>query len=76
MACDPQTLQNQANCLLSCLTLPQMAAAELAVLCQINNNDPCDPQALANQSNCILSCLGAAQIEAAQLNQLCAIANT
>jgi hypothetical protein len=36
--CDPQTLQNEANCILSCVPMGSMAAVEIKLLCDIANN--------------------------------------
>ena len=52
----------------------QIAAASLAVLCEINGGD-CAPQALQTLADCQLQCMSPLQIQAAQLVVLCDIAN-
>jgi hypothetical protein len=79
MACDPQSLLNQANCLLCKLPSDDEVydAVELVLLCAIRDATPisCDPDNLLSQARCILCTIPAGAMKAAKLGVLCDIAN-
>jgi hypothetical protein len=77
MACDPNTLLEQAKCLDCSLTGALLPAVEIVLLCAIRDGTTlsCDPQALASQANCIRACIPLGMMPAVRLAILCQIAN-
>jgi hypothetical protein len=68
-SCVPSTLLAQAGCLQSCLSLPQLQAAFLYLLCAYRNtlvSVPCDAQSLATAAASLQVTMTTQQIIAAQ----------
>ncbi len=77
MACDPQSLMNQAACLLC--TIPHddevYDAVELVLLCAIRDGQSisCDPNILLGQAKCLLCTIPPGALKAAKISVLCQI---
>lgn len=77
MACDPNTLMEQAKCFECNLTGDLFPAVEIVLLCAIRDGttSSCDPQTLVSQASCIRSCIPLGMMPAVKLALLCQIAN-
>lgn len=77
MACDPQTIIDDATCV-ECFVPPGMqAAALLVMLCAIRDGDTamsCDPQAIIDEAECLQCMIPPGMMGAALLSVACAIA--
>ncbi len=77
MACDPQTLINDARCF-ECYGMGRMFdAMEVVLLCGIvdgNTSMACDPQTLLSQANCLLCKIPDGMWEPIKVSLLCQIA--
>ncbi len=78
MACDPNTLLDQAKCYQCVMTSGLYPAVEIVLLCAIRDGTtlPCDPQALITEASCISACIPPGMMSAVKLALLCDIANT
>jgi len=76
MACDPNTLLNQAKCYQCVLTGDLFPAVEIVLLCAWRDGTPltCDPQALVTLASCIRSCIPLGMMPAVKAAILCDIA--
>ena len=77
MACDPNTLLEQAKCFQCTLTGDLFQAVEIVLLCALRDGTTlaCDPQTLVTQANCIRSCIPPGMMSAVKLSLLCDILN-
>jgi len=77
MACDPNTLLEQAKCYQCVMTAGMFSAVEIVLLCAIRDGVPlpCDPQALVTEASCIQACIPPGMMSAVKLALLCDIAN-
>lgn len=76
MACDPQTLINDARCF-ECFGMGRMFdAMEVVLLCAIVDGESmaCDPQTLLSQANCLLCTIPDGMWEPIKVSLLCQIA--
>ena len=75
MACDPNTLLEQAKCYQCLLTGDLFPAVEIVLLCAWRDGDAisCDPQALVAQASCIRSCIPLGMMAAVKTALLCDI---
>ena len=75
MACDPNTLLEQAKCYQCLLTGDLFPAVEIVLLCAWRDGDTisCDPQALVSQASCIRSCIPLGMMPAVKTALLCDI---
>ena len=77
MACDPQTLVNNARCF-QCYGQGEMFdAMEVVLLCAIIDGDTsmaCDPQTLLDQASCLLCTIPPGMFPAIRVSLLCQIA--
>jgi len=76
MACDPNTLLEQAKCFQCFMSGDLFPAAEIVLLCAIRDGTAltCDPQTLAAQASCIRGCIPPGMMSAVKLALLCEIA--
>lgn len=77
MACDPNTLLEQAKCFQCNLTPGMFAAVEIVLLCALRDGTPlsCDPQTLITEASCILGCIPPGMMSAVKIALLCEIVN-
>lgn len=77
MACDPNTLMEQAKCFECNLTGDLFPAVEIVLLCAIRDGETlsCDPATLVAQASCIRTCIPLGMMPAVKLALLCDIAN-
>lgn len=76
MACDPNTLLDQAKCYQCVLTGDLFPAVEIVLLCAWRDGTlpSCDPQTLVAQASCIRSCIPFGMMSAVKTAILCDIA--
>lgn len=76
MACDPNTLIEQAKCYECALTGDMYLAVEIILLCAIRDGTPltCSPQALVSLASCI-RCIPIGMMQAVKTSLLCDIAS-
>jgi len=77
MACDPQTLLNDARCFQCYGSGVMFDAMEVVLLCAILDGDTsmaCDPQSLLSQANCLLCTIPPGAFAAVRVSLLCQIA--
>jgi len=76
MACDTNTLLEQAKCFQCVMTGDLFPAVEIVLLCAIRDGTAltCDPQALVTQASCIRGCIPPGMMSAVKLALLCEIA--
>lgn len=76
MACDPNTLIDQAKCYYCTLTGDLYPAVEIVLLCAWRDGTllSCDPQSLISQASCIRSCIPLGMMPAVKAAILCDIA--
>jgi len=77
MACDPNTLLEQAKCYQCTLSGDLYPALEIVLLCAIRDGTAlaCDPQTLVSQASCIRNCIPIGMMSAVKLSLLCNILN-
>lgn len=77
IACDSQTLVNQAKCLFSCVPPGMVPYAKIAILCATLNSTvmDCSAQNLVNQALCLENCIPRGMVQYVELALLCAINN-
>lgn len=77
MACDPNTLLDQAKCYQCLLTGDLFPAVEIVLLCAWRDGTilSCDPQILVAQASCIRSCIPLGMMAAVKTAILCDIAS-
>jgi hypothetical protein len=77
MACDPNTLLEQAKCYQCALTGDLFPAVEIVLLCAWRDGGTlsCDPQSLVAQASCIRSCIPLGMMPAVKTAILCDIAS-
>jgi hypothetical protein len=75
MACDPNTLLEQARCYECALSGTLIDAVEIVLLCAIRDGDTmaCDPQSLLAEASCILCAIPPGAMGAVKLSLLCQI---
>lgn len=76
MACDPNTLLEQAKCFQCVITGDLYQAVEIVLLCAWRDGTPlsCDPQTLVAQASCIRSCIPQGMMSAVKTAIICDIA--
>lgn len=76
MACDPNTLLEQAKCYQCLLTGDLFPAVEIVLLCAWRDGRvlTCDPQTLVSEASCIRSCIPSGMMAAVKTSLLCDIA--
>lgn len=76
MACDPNTLLEQAKCYQCNLPQGMFVAVEIVLLCAWRDGThlSCDPQTLVSLASCIFSCIPFGMLQAVKLAILCDIA--
>ena len=76
MACDPNTLLEQAKCYQCLMVGDLFPAVEIVLLCAIRDGTTiaCDPQTLVTQANCIRACIPRGMMSAVKISLLCQIA--
>jgi hypothetical protein len=77
MACDPNTLLDQAKCFQCIMSGDLLLSVEIVMLCAIRDGTfiDCDPQALISQATCIRACIPFGMLSAVKLSLLCQIAS-
>jgi hypothetical protein len=77
MACDPNTLLEQAKCFQCVMVGDLFPSVEIVLLCALRDGTPlpCDPQTLVAQASCIRACIPPGMMSAVKLSLLCQIAN-
>lgn len=77
MACDPNTLLEQAKCYQCVLTGDLFPAVEIVLLCAWRDGTllSCDPHTLVAQASCIRSCIPFGMMQAVKTAILCDIAS-
>jgi hypothetical protein len=76
MACDPNTLLEQAKCLDCNMTGAMYGAVEIALLCAIRDHSPtpCDPATLLTNARCLMTCIPTGMMPSVKISLLCQIA--
>ena len=77
MACDPNTLLEQAKCYQCNVPTGMFAAVEIVLLCAWRDGTllTCDPQSLISQASCIFACIPPGMMPAVKAAILCDIAS-
>lgn len=77
MACDPNTLLEQAKCYQCLMTGDLFPAVEIVLLCAWRDGTilSCDPQTLVSLASCIRGCIPPGMMGAVKLAILCDIAD-
>jgi hypothetical protein len=77
MACDPNTLLEQAKCYQCYAASGLLPALEIVLLCKIRDGTPpasCSPQTIISEAQCIFACIPPGLMSAVKVSLLCQIA--